>query len=113
MSTPGHPVILTHQGGHDGTVEITEGATLELQCVTSGGRPAARGRQQRHRGGAPLGHRGWEHHHQGRQEQPSSHASRSPAVDRYKDTHRYEYYIYIFDYNYIVHLYHMEVKNYV
>ena len=40
MSTPGHPVILTQQGGHDGTVEIIEGRTLELQCITSGGRPA-------------------------------------------------------------------------
>ena len=28
MSAPGHPVILTQQGGHDGTVEIIEGATL-------------------------------------------------------------------------------------
>ena len=46
MSAPGHPVILTQQGGHDGTVEIIEGATLELQCLSSGGRPAGEVRKQ-------------------------------------------------------------------
>ena len=41
MSPPGRPVILTPQGGHAGTVTVAAGEELQLQCVSSGGRPAA------------------------------------------------------------------------
>ena len=40
LSAPGSPVILTHQGGHNGTVELRDGDPLQLTCVSSGGRPA-------------------------------------------------------------------------
>ena len=41
MSPPGRPLILTPQGGHAGTVTVAAGEELQLQCVSSGGRPAA------------------------------------------------------------------------
>ena len=41
MSPPGRPVILTPRGGHAGTVTVAAGEELQLQCVSSGGRPAA------------------------------------------------------------------------
>ena len=41
MSPPGRPVILTPQGGHAGTVTVAAGEEIQLQCVSSGGRPAA------------------------------------------------------------------------
>ena len=41
MSPPGRPVILTPKGGHAGTVTVAAGEEIQLQCVSSGGRPAA------------------------------------------------------------------------
>ena len=40
LSAPGSPIILTQQGGHNGSVVTPEGEPLQLQCVSHGGRPA-------------------------------------------------------------------------